>query len=83
MNSPFKFLQHLTLYVLRLSSTSCDSITSSIASPMSHKRTSMPASLIPHSVASRTASSKGSYLSLKVLVNAQSMMRPVQLPIRK
>ena len=38
-------------------------ITSSIASPMPSP-TSMPDSAIPHSVASLTASSKGSYLSL-------------------
>eukprot|EP00982_Pelagococcus_subviridis_P008937 30890-Pelagococcus_subviridis.AAC.8 len=44
---------------------------------MSHSRTSIPDSFIPHSVASLTASRSGSYLGVKVFVNAQSMMRPL------
>ena len=77
MLCPFRLRQHLTSYSLPWISTVCDSITSSMASPMSHRRTSIPDSLIPHSVASRTASRSGSYMSLNVLVNAQSMIRPL------
>ena len=66
----------LTWYVFPSISTSYDSITSWMAAPISHSLTSIPDSLMPVLVASRTASSSLSYLGLNVNVNAQSIIRP-------
>eukprot|EP01018_Ginkgo_biloba_P039003 Gb_20448 [translate_table: standard] len=76
MLCPFKFRTLFTGHNFPLISTSYDSITSWIAAPISHKRTSMPASLIPVFVASLEASSSGSNMGLNATVKAQSTICP-------
>lgn len=70
---PHKFYTHNTGYILPSISTSWDSITSYIASPISDNLTSIPAVLTPVIVASLTAYSKGLNFSSKATVNAESI----------
>ena len=67
----------LTGKVLPPISTSCDSITSWTAAPMSHKRASMPAAAMPVFVASLTAAASGSNVGSKWTVQAESIIRPL------
>ena len=62
MECPFRLRTAFTWCTLPSSSTSYDSMHSWMAAPMSHSRTSMPASRMPQSVASFTAVTSGSYL---------------------